>query len=158
MLEPYAKALSTKSLADGYNATEKVIDAIKKLRALKVENNIAINVKPDVSAPADAKEFADIISKLAVVNIVFDEFDGIVTMTELGKFTLKQEKANKAELEKQIKAEIEKLDFEIKRSSGMLSNSNFMAKAPAKLVEAEKQKLENNTAKKAELEQKLKEL
>lgn len=158
MLQDYANGLSTKALASGFISTEKVIDSIKKLRALKVENNIAINIKPEVSAPNEAKEFADIISKLAVVNIVFEDFDGIVTMTDLGKFTLKQEKANREELEKQIKAEIEKLDFEIKRSSGMLSNSNFMAKAPAKLVEAEKQKLANNTAKKKELEQKLKEL
>ncbi len=40
--------------------------------------------------------------------------------------------------------EIEKLKFEIERSSKMLSNPSFVAKAPAKLVEDEKEKLAKN--------------
>ncbi|MBQ8468312.1 MAG: valine--tRNA ligase [Clostridia bacterium] len=155
MLLPYAQPHSISKLVAGFKSTENVIDAIKALRALKVENNIALNVKPKIVAPQDAKPFEDIINKLATVELVFDEQDGKVIMTNLGKFTLVAEKVDRAELEKQLREQISKLEFEIKRSSGMLSNPNFVAKAPEKLVAAEKQKLEDNKNKKAELEQKL---
>ena len=79
-------------------------------------------------------------------------------MTALGKFTLQEEVVDKIELSKQIKAELEKLSFEIKRSQGMLNNAGFVAKAPQKMIDAEKQKLANNQAKYTELEAKLKSL
>ena len=158
MLDSYAKVLDTKNYKKGYNATEKVIDAIKAIRALKVENNIGTNVKPTICAPEEARAFADIISKLAIVNVVFGEQNGKVIMTKLGQFVLVQEKVDADVLKKQLEEQIAKLDFEIKRSSGMLSNPNFVAKAPASLVETEKHKLEDNKAKRAELEAKLKEL
>ena len=47
------------------------------------------------------------------------------------------------ELERKEK-KVEELKFEIQRSEKMLSNAGFVAKAPAKLVEAEKEKLEKN--------------
>lgn len=150
--------MDTKAYHSGYEFTEQVIDAIKKLRVLKVENNIAIGDKPKVSAPKDAQRVEDIINKLVGVELFYEEITGKVVMTDLGKFTLQEATIDKAELIKQIQAEMQKLSFEIKRSSGMLSNAGFIAKAPAKLVEAEKQKLEDNQSKFSELEAKLKSL
>jgi valyl-tRNA synthetase len=43
-----------------------------------------------------------------------------------------------------LNKEIKKLDSEIARSNGMLKNENFVSKAPASLIEAEKEKLINN--------------
>ena len=155
MLSDAPNAFDTKAYKNGYELTEKVIDAIKKLRNLKAENNIAANVKPKVSAPENAKEVESIINKLAGVELFYDEINGKVIMTSLGKFTLKEEVVDKTELIKQLKAEMDKLGFEIKRSSGMLNNPGFAAKAPQKLIDAEKQKLADNQAKYAELENKL---
>ena len=158
MLSDAPEAFDVANLAQGYELTEKVIDAIKKLRNLKVENNITINVKPKVSAPTEAKVVETIINKLAGVELFYQEITGKVVMTSLGKFTLQEDVVNKDELIKQIKAEMDKLGFEIKRSSGMLNNAGFVAKAPQKLIEAEQQKLASNKAKYAELESKLKAL
>ncbi len=151
-------AVDTTAYHSGYEFTEQVIDVIKKLRSLKVENNISIGDKPKVSAPKEAQRVEGIINKLAGVELFYQEITGKVVMTELGKFTLQEATVDKAELINQIQAEMQKLSFEIKRSSNMLSNAGFIAKAPAKLVEAEKQKLEDNQAKFAELEAKLKSL
>lgn len=49
-----------------------------------------------------------------------------------------------AEEQARKQKEIEKVKFEIARSEGMLSNARFVEKAPAALVEQEKQKLEKN--------------
>ena len=155
MLSDAPNAFDTKAYKNGYELTEKVIDAIKKLRNLKAENNIAANVKPKVSAPENAKEVESIINKLAGVELFYDEINGKVIMTSLGKFTLKEEIVDKSELIKQLKAEMDKLGFEIKRSSGMLNNPVFVAKAPQKLIDAEKQKLADNQAKYNELQEKI---
>ena len=149
------ESFDTSEFNNGFDLTEKVIDAIKKLRNLKVENNIALNVKPKVSAPAEAKQVETIINKLAGVELFYEEITGKVVVSQLGKFTLQEEVVDKTELIKQLKAEMDKLGFEIKRSSGMLNNAGFVAKAPQKLIEAEKQKLADNQAKYAELEAKL---
>ena len=158
MLSQAPETFDTSKYLNGYNLTEQVIDAIKKLRNLKVENNIALNVKPKVSAPNSAKQVENIINKLAGVELFYQDITGKVVMTSLGKFTLQEEVVDKGELIKQLKAEMDKLGFEIKRSSGMLNNAGFVAKAPQKLIDAEKQKLADNQAKYAELEAKLKAL
>lgn len=148
-------AVDTNAYNNGYQFTEQVIDAIKKLRGLKVENNIAIGEKPKVSAPLSAKKVEEIINKLAGVELFYEEITGKVVVTDLGKFTLQEAVVDKQELYKQIEAEIQKLNFEINRSSSMLSNAGFIAKAPAKLVEAERKKLEDNNSKLSELQTKL---
>ena len=51
-----------------------------------------------------------------------------------------------------IEKEILRLNSEIERSEKLLANEGFVAKAPAKLIEAEKEKLAKNKALKAELE------
>ena len=45
-----------------------------------------------------------------------------------------------------MKKEAGRLEGEIKRAKGMLSNERFVSKAPAAKVEAEKEKLEKYTA------------
>ena len=54
--------------------------------------------------------------------------------------------------------ELENLQKEIARSSGMLNNQGFLSKAPAQLVQQEKDKLEAAKAKAAALENRIAEL
>ena len=49
---------------------------------------------------------------------------------------------DKEEEKRKLLAEQEKLNKEIARAEGMLSNQNFVAKAPAAKIQAEKEKLE----------------
>ena len=58
---------------------------------------------------------------------------------------------SKAE-EERIEKEIVRLKAEVERSEKLLSNQGFVAKAPAKLIDAEKEKLEKNKALLAELQ------
>ena len=51
---------------------------------------------------------------------------------------------DEAQETERIEKKIEELKFEIARSEKMLSNAGFVAKAPAALVEAEKEKLAKN--------------
>ncbi len=55
-----------------------------------------------------------------------------------------------------LKKELESVIFEIERSEKMLSNPNFVNKAPTALVEKEKEKLEANKALKNTIMEKLK--
>lgn len=52
-----------------------------------------------------------------------------------------------------LEKEIEKLKFEVARSEKMLSNQGFVSKAPEKLITQEKEKLENNRALLAKVQQ-----
>ena len=54
-----------------------------------------------------------------------------------------------------LTAESEKMDKEIKRASGMLNNPNFVSKAPAAKVQAEKEKLAKYEAMMAQVEARL---
>ena len=55
-----------------------------------------------------------------------------------------EEKVDIETQRKILEKDIEKVQFEIDRSNKMLGNPNFVAKAPATLIETEKQKLAKN--------------
>ena len=153
-LEPF----SVGQYFSGYLNTEKLIMAISQLRALKVEAGISANKKPIVFAPAEVKTYEGIINKLAAVTLSFEQGEGRLIATQLGNFSLQVEKVDTAELIKTLQAQITKLQAEIKRSSGMLASSGFVAKAPAALIQAEKDKLASNSATLAQLQAKLQQL
>ena len=70
------------------------------------------------------------------INLTFNDCKVILpleSMVDMGEEKARREK------------EIESVKFEIARSEGMLSNPKFVEKAPAALVEQERQKLEKNT-------------
>ena len=57
-----------------------------------------------------------------------------------------------------LEKEAKRLEGEIKRAQGMLSNEKFISKAPAAKVEAEKEKLEKYTAMAAQVAERLSQL
>lgn len=65
---------------------------------------------------------------------------------------------DKDEETQRINKQIDKINGEIKRASGKLNNEKFVNKAPAHLVEAEKEKLEQNQLALKELEEQLEKL
>ena len=63
---------------------------------------------------------------------------------------------NKEEQIAKVQAEIAKAMAELKRAQGMLANEKFVSKAPAALIEAEKEKVQKYTELIAKLEESIK--
>ena len=136
---------------------EKIRELIKSIRNVRSEMNIANSKKIDLVANfedellrKDFENCQNFICKLALV--------GKMTIAEnideslKGYYTLHLDKINvfldlsscidkKEEIAK-LQKEKENLMKEVKRSEGMLNNENFISKAPEKLVNAERKKLE----------------
>ena len=105
-----------KNNEDTYESTLSYIQKLSTINELKV-----VSDAKDFSANSVALTFNDI-----VVNIPLD--------------SMVDASAEKERIEK----EIAHLKSEIERSERMLGNAGFVAKAPAKLIDAEKEKLEKN--------------
>lgn len=136
---------------------EKIRELIKSIRNVRSEMNIVNSKKIDLVANfedellrKDFENCQNFICKLALV--------GKMTIAEnideslKGYYTLHLDKINvfldlsscidkKEEIAK-LQKEKENLMKEVKRSEGMLNNQNFISKAPEKLVNAEREKLE----------------
>lgn len=136
---------------------EKIRELIKSIRNVRSEMNIANSKKIDLVANfedellrKDFENCQNFICKLALV--------GKMTIAEnideslKGYYTLHLDKINvfldlsscidKKEETAKLQKEKENLMKEVKRSEGMLNNENFISKAPEKLVNAEREKLE----------------
>ena len=153
MLSKYPKVdekLTTKELK-----FENIINIIKAIRATRSEYGIPDNKKVSINLMPIAEK------KLISENLeIINKLSG-GSQTKLLKAEPKEKSAKiltsicniflpmgdlvdeTQELERKEK-KVEELKFEIQRSEKMLSNAGFVAKAPAKLVEAEKEKLEKN--------------
>ena len=144
---------------------EEVMNIIRSIRNTRAEKKVPDNKKINCeifikdnhvtyeSALAYIQKLA-MISELKVVSSA-DEFSGkAVTLTfndvviNLPLDSMVDESAEKERIEK----EIARLKSEIERSERMLGNEGFVAKAPAKLIEAEKEKLEKNKSLLADLQ------
>jgi len=134
---------------------EKIIDVVKAVRATRSEYNIADNKKTKINIlPLKEEKLlsdsADIICKLAggsQVEILKTEpaEKSAKIITEICNIFLPMgELVDEEQEAEKLEKKIEELKFEIARSEKMLSNAGFVAKAPASLVEAEKEKLAKN--------------
>lgn len=79
-----------------------------------------------------AKEDSEITEEEGIVRLVFNEFSVLMSLDELVDY--EKERAR-------LKDEIKRLEAEIKRASGKLSNKGFVEKAPEKVVNEEREKL-----------------
>ena len=149
-LETWPKPIENLPVSD-LESMERVLSAIQKIREVKNVNDIkpgtVIHVMlRDLSGsiiPADPK-LAAIIAKMAKAEWKDDlSGDLAVETIRLGSLNIpSNELADPAEEIKKLNAEKERLEKEIARSSGILSNPGFLKKAPAAKVELEKKKLE----------------
>ena len=145
-------------------AMARAISAIQKIREVKIVNDlkpstlIHIALKDlDGNAIKVDEAMSAIIMKLAKAEWQ-DTFEGDLTVEAIQGGSLyipSSELSNPEEEIKKLEAEIERLKSEIARSTGILSNQGFIAKAPAAKIENEKQKLEAYQKQYAVIEERL---
>ena len=137
---------------------ESVIELVKSIRTLKNENGIEAGkqVVLTISDRTKVNDFIDSIFKLATIGEVKESQEkvGHLIVSELGEIYVDLN-IDTEEVTQKLQKELQAIEFEISRSEKMLNNPNFVAKAPANLVELEKEKLEKNKALKAMLIEKL---
>ena len=145
-------------------AMARAISAIQKIREVKIVNDlkpstlihIALKDLDGNTIKAD-EAMSAIIMKLAKAEWQ-DTLEGDLTVEAIqggGLYIPSSELSNPEEEIKKLEAEIERLKSEIARSTGILSNQGFIAKAPAAKIENEKQKLEAYQKQYAVIEERL---
>lgn len=131
-----------------------VMEIIKAIREVKVETGCAPSKKVNVYVVTDNKRLvtanADCIAKLsgaaAVKNLSSEEEiedKTVAKVTSVGTLYIPLGELVDADRERErLNSELDKVNEEIRRADGKLNNQGFVAKAPKKLVEAEREKLE----------------
>ena len=123
---------------------DEVIEIIEAIRTTRVDFNIKHKVEliGHLNHPID-ESFKDMILKMAKTRMVDDlEADSVVIPLKNSIFKIDKENLIdiEAEIEK-LKNQVKFFNAEVKRAKGMLSNKNFIEKAPKEKVDAEKKKL-----------------
>ncbi len=123
--------------------------AIALTRALRRWRDLAgVPVKQVLAARADDTRPHELVSRLAKVEFSEDGGEPIASIG--GVEVLETHGVDPEAVHSRIEERREKLRAEVKRGEGKLSNEGFVAKAPADVVDAEREKL---AAYKAELEE-----
>jgi valyl-tRNA synthetase len=136
------------ALIDGA-AEEEIGRAITLTRALRRWRQLAeVPVKQVIAARADEEKPHDLVSRLAKVE--FSDDGGQPMASVGGVELLETEGVDPKAVAARIEERREKLRDEVKRGEGKLGNEGFVAKAPADVVDAEREKL---AAYRAELEE-----
>lgn len=162
MLQAYPKADMDKidEQAEAWVATLK--SAVEACRSLRGEMGISPAAKVPLIAAGDAQvltayaPYLKSLAKLENVEVVSDlpEADAPVMLVSDFKLMLKVEIDIAAEKER-LNKEIARLTGEISKANGKLNNESFVARAPAAVVEQEKQRLIEFTANLEKLEAQL---
>jgi valyl-tRNA synthetase len=115
--------------------------AIRLTRALRRWRDLAgVPAGQVLAARADGSEPHELVNRLARVE--FGDQDGEAIATIDGVQLLPAEGIDPAAIEARIEERREKLRAEVKRGEGKLANEGFIDKAPADVVDAEREKLE----------------
>ncbi len=162
MVSEFPQYKAELAFADKEQEMEAVIEAIKALRNRRAEMNVPPSKKAHVYIKTAKKElfakaeaFFMKLASASATEIVDDSFagDGMVqavtfdAVLYLPMAELVDVEAEKARLQK----ELETAEAEIARAKGKLENESFVARAPQKVVDGEKEKVEKFTEKAAQL-------
>ncbi len=156
----YEKKYVNKVSEDKGELLKEIIDQI---RVYKVNNKLAPNAKIDLKVKTNENidDLVEYIKRFAFANS-FDFVNQDVedsTSIVLSKLTIYVlDNTNKEELKENLNKELTRLQSEIKRSEGMLSNKNFLDKAPKEKIENEKVKYQTYLTQLKEIEEKLKKI
>ena len=165
MVEKYPTANSSLDFAEAADM-EKVIDAIKAIRARRAEMNVPPSRKAKVYivskqtdafgdwcapffkklASASDVEFPAEYSDEGAVQIITDSAAIFIPLADMVDFEAER---------RRLEGELKTMEGEIKRCEGKLNNEGFVAKAPEAVVAAEREKLEKYKAQKAGIEEAL---
>ncbi len=167
MISPWPTSRFTKHPRDA-RAFETMKTLIGRVRNIRNEYHVPPSKPIDirVEAAADVRDtmhrIRDFIDRTlnpasfnAADKITHD--DEVITATEAA-FTVSVPLGSLVDIDAEItktKEAIERVDKEIARAQGMLSNPNFVEKAPATKVEEERRKLEDYKAQQAKLKNRL---
>ncbi|QJB70925.1 valine--tRNA ligase [Mycoplasma sp. 1654_15] len=129
-----------------YKETEKidlVIEVISELRKYREKHNISKKEKLQYWIKNNFldQDSINLINKLAIAEIFENNFSSLKTAHFEIFLNLSESKQNEEQL--RINKEIKFLKSEVQRSQAILSNPNFLAKAPKEKIELEKSKLED---------------
>ena len=145
-------------------SVKQLITMIEAVRAIKVDYNLNINVmikdEKETLMKPDAKINA-ILQKMCHASWTAQESSEEMVTRPILNGTLSVPLASIINVEEEIEKlskELKRLTGEIKRGEGMLSNPNFVNKAPEAKVNAEKEKLEGYRSQYAIVEKQLEEM
>jgi len=143
------------------NHVEEIKELIKAIRNIRANSDIANSKKVDLyvniennNLKATFENSYEFIKKLALVediNFVNEKDDGTKNMSALhfeniNAYVDMSSAVNKDEELTKLNKEKENIEKELNRAKSMLSNENFVNKAPEKLIEGEKAKVEKYTS------------
>jgi valyl-tRNA synthetase len=129
-------------------AEREIGEAIGLTRALRRWRDLAgVPVKQTLTARGDDSRPHELVSRLAKIEFSDDGGEPIASVS--GVELLETEGVDPEAVAARIEERREKLRAEVKRGEGKLGNESFVAKAPADVVDAEREKL---AAYRAELE------
>ena len=134
-------------------AFEGVMEIIKAVRAMKKDADCPPSKKVELNVVTESKRLLQVnkdciikLSGASALNFVDSaasvEGKTVSTVTEIAQIYVPLGELVDIEKEKaRLMAEIERIDGEIARAEGKLNNESFVSKAPAKLVDAEREKV-----------------
>lgn len=157
MLQPYPecdKELIDEAAASDIEWLKKVIVGIRNIRGemnIPPSKNLPVLCKnaseDDRRRVEENRQFLIKLAKLESIRCLDDDEEGPMSATQLaGAMEVLVPMAGLIDKEAELvrlRKEIEKLEKDIKRISGKLNNANFVDKAPAEVVEKEREKLIN---------------
>ncbi len=139
MVSDYPVYDKKKIFNDSLEEVNNLLEFVSKIRTFKQENQIPKNYQINI----DAKE-KDLIIKMLKCqdNLVENNLEGkIITVKDLKAVIYYEKHESPKDLERKEK-EREQLIASIKKRESLLSNQNFLNKAPKELIDNEKSKLE----------------
>ncbi|MBR1413063.1 MAG: valine--tRNA ligase [Bacilli bacterium] len=149
MLDSYPKYDKSLEFKSDKEEMDKIIDFIVKVRNYKLENKVPKDAKVYITDNPIIKKMLKIDDNL-LVDSIGNDFVGVKTDNYVVMFNY--DRSANLEAEKEFKEkEIERLKSSIERRQKLLANENYVNKAPANIVEMDRQKL-------AEEQQQLEEL
>jgi valyl-tRNA synthetase len=150
VISSYPKYDKSLIFEDDEKAIDDAIEFIKSFRNIKAENNISKEAKVMFETGAN-----DLIIKMLKLDecIITKPLDikSYKVLSKNIKATIFFEKVETEEDKKAKEAQINMLKASIERREKLLSNENYVNKAPANIVAMDKQKLEEEKKKLEEL-------
>ncbi len=162
MLESYPQVEEEFIFEEGKEEMSILFEMIRDIRNYKITNHLAPNAKLGLAISLKIKVSEDF--GVLLRRFSFSEFDlkdnlvglsGDIFNYSYGSLLITSG-VDKEEIKAKLLKDIEFEKSEIKRSSAMLSNPNFLAKAPKEKIESEQEKLKLHEANLLDLENKLK--
>jgi len=136
---------------DAVAAVNELIEATRSIRRWRDLVGVAPGTRLDARVTGDA-DSAAVLARLARLDLVEGDGGGADGLAVFGPVEiLPSEHVDAASIEERLQARRKELEAEVKRAEGKLANKGFVDRAPAEVVEAEREKLARYRAELEEL-------